>query len=361
MRYKKLGRTGLLVSEICFGTMTIGGDAGIWGLIGKLQQQDADALVKGAFDGGVNFFDTADVYGFGASEEIFGASIKGLGLPRDEIVVATKVHGRLLPRLGPDATPAQRAEAERRTGARNVNGLSRKHIMHAIDDSLRRLQLDYIDLYQIHGLDPLTPMEETLGALDDVVKAGKVRYIGLCNRAAWDITKSLWISDKKNLSRFESLQMYYSIAGRDLEREVVPLAQDQELAILPWSPLAGGFLTGKHTRDGGPNDARRTVFDFPPVDRERAFACIDAMRPIAQAHDATVAGVALAWLLHKPWVTSVIIGAKNPDQLKDNLAATKIKFTAEELAALDSVSALAAEYPGWMLDRQGEDRANQIS
>jgi aryl-alcohol dehydrogenase-like predicted oxidoreductase len=361
MRYKKLGRTGLLVSEICFGTMTIGGDAGIWGLIGKLQQQDADALVKGAFDGGVNFFDTADVYGFGASEEIFGASIKGLGLPRDEIVVATKVHGRLLPRLGPDATPAQRAEAERRAGARNVNGLSRKHIMHAVDDSLRRLGLDYIDLYQIHGLDPLTPMEETLGALDDVVKAGKVRYIGLCNQAAWQITKSLWISDKKNLSRFESLQMYYSIAGRDLEREVVPLAQDQELAILPWSPLAGGFLTGKHTRDGGPNDARRTVFDFPPVDRERAFACIDAMRPIAEAQKATIAGVALAWLLHKPWVTSVIIGAKNPDQLRDNLAATNIKLTAEELAALDSVSALAAEYPGWMLARQGDDRAGQIS
>lgn len=360
MRYKKLGRTGLLVSEICFGTMTIGGDAGIWGLIGKLEHKESDALIKAAFDGGVNFFDTADVYGFGASEEIFGASLKSLGLPRDEIVVATKVHGRLLPRLGPNASAAEKAEAERRAGARNVNGLSRKHIMTAIDDSLRRTGLDYIDLYQIHGLDPLTPLEETLGALDDVVKSGKVRYIGLCNLAAWQITKSLWISDKNNLSRFESLQMYYSIAGRDLEREVVPLAQDQQLAIMPWSPLAGGFLTGKFTRDSGPNDARRTVFDFPPVDRERAFACIDAMRPIAQAHDASIAGVALAWLLHKPWVTSVIIGAKNPDQLADNLKAPNIKLSAEEMAVLDSVSELASEYPGWMTARQGDDRANQV-
>ena len=221
--------------------------------------------------------------------------------------------------------------------------------------------MDYIDLYQIHGTDQLTPLEETLSALDDVVKAGKARYIGLCNQPAWGITKSLWISDKRNLHRFESLQMYYSIAGRDLEREIVPLAQDQQLAILPWSPLAGGLLSGKYARDSAkPSDARRAKFDFPPVNLERAFECIDAMKPIAQAHDATIAGVALAWLLHKPWVTSVLVGAKNPTQLKDNLAATSIRLSVEELAALDKVSELPQEYPGWMLTFQGADRVGQV-
>jgi aryl-alcohol dehydrogenase-like predicted oxidoreductase len=258
-------------------------------------------------------------------------------------------------------TAAQKAEAERRAKARNVNGLSRKHVMDAVDASLKRLGLDYIDLYQIHGADPLTPLEETLGALDDVVKAGKARYIGLCNQPAWAIVKSLWISDKRNLHRFESLQMYYTIAGRDLEREIVPLAQDQQLAILPWSPLAGGLLSGKYTRENTkPADSRRAKFDFPPVNIERAFACVDAMKPIAQAREATIAGVALAWLLHKPWVTSVLIGARNPAQLKDNLAATSVRLSAEELATLDKVSDLPAEYPGWMLPFQGADRAGQV-
>jgi aryl-alcohol dehydrogenase-like predicted oxidoreductase len=361
MRYRKLGRTGLLVSEICFGTMTFGGNGGIWESLGALGQKDADDLVKKSFDAGVTFFDTADVYAGGMSETIFGQALRNLGLPRDEVVVATKVFGRVTPPAPREPTPAQKAEIERRAKARNVNGLSRKHIMNAVDVSLKRLGLDYIDLYQIHGTDPLTPLEETLGALDDVVKAGKARYIGLCNLPAWRIAKSLWISDKRNLQRFESLQMYYSIAGRDLEREVVPLAQDQELAILPWSPLAGGFLSGKYTRDTAkPQAARRAKFDFPPVNLERAYDCIDAMKPIAQAHEATVAGVALAWLLHKPWVTSVLIGARNPSQLKDNLAATGIRLHAEELAALDKVSELPAEYPGWMLAFQGADRAGQV-
>ena len=361
MRYKKLGRTGLLVSEICFGTMTFGGNGvGIWERLGALGQKDADDLVKRSFDAGVTFFDTADVYAGGLSETIFGHSLRNLHLPRDEIVVATKVFGRVTPPAPQNPSAAQQAELERRAKARNVNGLSRKHILNAIDASLTRLGLDYIDLYQIHGTDPLTPLEETLSALDDVVKAGKARYLGLCNQPAWGITKSLWISDKRNLHRFESLQMYYSIAGRDLEREIVPLAQDQELAILPWSPLAGGFLTGKYTRDAKPDDTRRAKFDFPPVNFERAYNCIDAMRPIAQAHDATIAGVALAWLLHKPWVTSVLIGARNASQLADNLAATSIRLTAEEVAALDKVSELPAEYPGWMFTFQGADRAGQV-
>jgi aryl-alcohol dehydrogenase-like predicted oxidoreductase len=349
------------VSEICLGTMTFGDNGGIWQSIGGLAQKDADALVKGSFDAGVNFFDTADVYAGGMSETIFGQALRNLGLPRDELVVATKVFGRVTPPAPQNATPEQRAELERRAKARNVNGLSRKHVMNAVDASLTRLGLDYIDLYQIHGTDPLTPLEETLAALDDVVKAGKARYIGLCNQPAWGITKSLWISDTKQLHRFESLQMYYSIAGRDIEREIVPLAQDQQLAILPWSPLAGGLLSGKYTRDSAkPQDARRAKFDFPPVNLERAFACIDAMRPIADAHDATVAGMALAWLLHKPWVTSVLIGAKNPSQLSANLAATSLRLGAEELAALDEVSELPEEYPGWMLRFQSADRGGQI-
>ena len=361
MRYKKLGRTGLLVSEICFGTMTFGDSGGIWQTIGGLDQKAADALVKVAFDAGVTIFDTADVYAGGMSETVFGQSLRNLGLPRDEIVVATKVLGRVTPPAPQNMSPAQKAEIERRAKGRNVNGLSRKHIMNAVDASLKRLGLDHIDLYQIHGSDPLTSLEETLSALDDVVKAGKARYIGLCNHPAWSITKSLWISDKKNLHRFESLQMYYSIAGRDLEREIVPLAQDQQVAILPWSPLAGGLLSGKYARDGvKPEDARRAKFDFPPVNLQRAFDCIDAMKPIAAAHDATVAGVALAWLLHKPWVTSVLIGAKSSSQLKDNLAATSIRLSSEELAALDKVSELPDEYPGWMLRFQGADRAGQV-
>ena len=361
MRYKKLGRTGLLVSEVCLGTMTFGDNGGIWQSIGGLGQKDADALVKDSFDAGVTFFDTADVYAGGMSESTFGQSIRNLGLPRDEIVVATKVFGRVTPPAPQDMSPAQKSEIERRAKARNVNGLSRKHILDAVDASLQRLGLDHIDLYQIHSADPLTPLDETLSALDDVVKAGKARYIGLCNVPAWSITKSLWISDKMNLHRFESLQMYYSIAGRDLEREIVPLAQDQQLAILPWSPLAGGFLSGKYARDSAkPEDSRRAKFDFPPVNLERAFNCIDTMKPIAQAHEATIAGVALAWLLHRPWVTSVLIGAKNPSQLKDNLAATSIRLSVEELAALDKVSELPAEYPGWMLAFQGADRAGQV-
>ena len=361
MRYRKLGRTGLLVSEICFGTMTFGSNGPRSDAIGALGQRDADELVKRSFDAGVPFFDTADVYAGGMSETIFGHSLRNLALPRDEVVVATKVFGRVLPPPPQNPSAAQKAELERRASARNVIGLSRKHSLHAVDASLQRLGLDYVDLYQIHGTDPLTPLEETLSALDDVVKAGKARYLGLCNQPAWGITKSLWIADKRNLHRFESLQMYYSIAGRDLEREIVPLAQDQELAILPWSPLAGGLLTGKYARDQDkPGNVRRAHFDFPPVELERAFDCVDAMRPIAQGHDATVAGVAIAWLLHKPWVTSVLIGARNSKQLADNLAATSIELTAGEIAILDEVSALPAEDPGWMLSFQGADRAGQI-
>ncbi len=342
MRMKKLGDTGLLVSEICLGAMTFASGEGLWSAIGKMDQPTADALVRDAIDRGVNFFDTANVYSAGRSEVLLGQAFRNLGLSRDQFVLATKVLGRTGPGF-------------------NQLGLSRYHIFHALDASLERLQLDHVDLYQIHGDDPLTPLEETLDALSDCVRCGKVRYIGVSNHAAWHIAKALGLSARHGFARFQSVQAYYSLAGRDIEREIVPLANDQRLAILPWSPLAGGFLTGKFSRDGkGPQGARRSSFDFPPIDRERAFRIIDALHPIAKGHDASVARVALAWLLHQPHVTSVIIGAKTREQLLDNLGAADLKLSADELATLNSVSALPAEYPGWMLERMSAERTAMI-
>jgi len=362
MKMKKLGRTGMLVSEVCLGTMTFAGN-GMWRAIGALNQDDSNALVKASFDAGVNFIDTANVYSNGESERTLGAAIEQLGLPRDELVIATKAMGRITPHSIPgDASEAEKAEAIRRTKAVNISGLSRKHLFDAVDASLMRLGLDHIDLYQIHGVDPLTPMDETLDALNDIVRSGRVRYIGASNHAAWQIAKALGTSERKGYPRFESLQMYYTIAGRDLEREVVPLAVEEQLSILPWSPLAGGFLSGKFQREGGgPNDARRTSFDFPPVNKDKAFDIIDAMRPMAEGRGISVARIALAWLLHQKPVTSVIIGAKTPEQLADNIAAVEVKLTDDELKALDAVSALAPEYPGWMMARQGDDRRNAVS
>lgn len=360
MRYRKLGRTGLLVSEICLGTMTFGG-TGYWKQIGGQEQDEANELIKTAFDAGVNFIDTADVYSNGISERMTGQAIRDLGLPRDELVVATKVFGRVMDMVPENATEREKAEADRRNKARNLSGLSRKHIMDGVDDSLKRMGLDYIDLYQVHGTDTLTPIEETVEALDQLVRDGKVRYVGLCNMPAWLIMKAVAHAREKGLHRFESCQMYYSIAGRDLEREIVPLAKDQNLAILPWSPLAGGFLSGKFTRENTEVEgARRTGFDFPPVDRKKAFDIIDVMKGIADGHGVSVAQIALAWLLHQPHVTSVITGAKRISQLEDNLASVKVRLSEDELKRLDEVSALKPEYPGWMLERQGMDRRAQV-
>jgi aryl-alcohol dehydrogenase-like predicted oxidoreductase len=309
--------------------------------VAGVNQDSTTDLVKTAMDRGINFIDTADFYSNGNSEVVTGNALKSLGLARDSYVLATKV----LLRMGP---------------AHNQIGLSRYHIMQGVDQSLRRLQLDHIDLYQIHGRDPLTPLEETLDALDDCVRAGKVRYLGLCNLAAWEVMKSLWISDQKSLARFESLQMYYSLVGRDIERELVPLAKDQNLAIMPWSPLSGGLLSGKFTRDGGPEGARRANFDFPPVERERLWQVLDVLRPIATRHGVSVAQVALGWLLAQSHVTSVIIGAKNRDQLLDNISATELKLSADELKVISEASALPSEYPQWMLTRQSSDRTGQV-
>lgn len=338
MRYRLLGRTGLYVSELCLGTMTFGAE-GFWKVMGGLGQEAATALVKQSFDAGINFIDTANVYSVGESEKLTGTAIKTLGLPRDEIVVATKATGIM------------------NETAVNDRGQSRYHLMHQVDASLKRLQLDHIDLYQLHGFDPLTPLEESLSTLNDLVRSGKVRYIGLCNMAAWQIMKALAISEKNHWTRFESVQAYYTVAGRDLEREVMPLLQDQQLGLMVWSPLAGGLLSGKFGRDKqGPEGARRTSFDFPVVDTDRAFRCVDAMRPIAQHHQVSVAQVALAWLLSRPQVSTVIIGAKTPEQLADNLGATRLTLSPEELKTLDEVSALPSEYPGWMLALQGQYR-----
>jgi aryl-alcohol dehydrogenase-like predicted oxidoreductase len=338
MKYKKLGKTGLLVSEICLGTMTYGGK-GFWEVIGKLGQSSVDSQLKIATDEGVNFIDTADVYHEGEAEKLTGQAIKNLGLNRHNLILATKVRGRM------GANP-------------NEVGLSRKHILNSIDESLKRLNMDYVDLYQIHGVDPLTPMEETLEALNDVVRSGKVRYIGFCNLPAWRAMKALAISEKKGYASFVSAQMYYTIAGRDIEREIAPLALEEGLGILPWSPLAGGLLTGKFNKAGeGPADARRTQFDFPPVNKDRVFSCVEAMRILANKKAVSISQIALAYLLQKQFVTSVIIGAKTDEQLIDNLASTKVVLTPEEVKSLDEISSLSPEYPGWMVEFQGRDRA----
>lgn len=337
MRYRLLGKTGLYVSELSLGTMTYG-SRGFWEVMGGLKQEEVNAQVKQAFDAGINLIDTANVYSLGESEELLGQALRTLGLPRDQLVVATKSYGIM------NELP-------------NGRGLSRYHVMNEIDASLRRLQLDHIDLYQVHGFDPLTPLEESLATLNDLVRSGKVRYIGLCNMAAWQVMKALSISDRRGWARFESVQAYYTIAGRDLEREMVPLMQDQKLGLLVWSPLAGGLLSGKYHADAaGPEGARRTKFDFPVVDKPRAFRCVEAMRPIAEAHGVSVARIALAWLLSKPHVTSVIVGARTREQLADNIAAAELKLSDQEIKELDEVSQLPPEYPGWMMAMQGKYR-----
>jgi aryl-alcohol dehydrogenase-like predicted oxidoreductase len=343
MRYLPLGRTGLFVSELCLGTMTFGGSGeSMWAKIGELRQPDADRLVGQALDAGINFIDTANVYAGGVSEQITGQALKNLGVPREDVIVASKVFGEM-------------------GNSPNARGLSRGHIMDAVKASLKRMQLDHIDLYQVHAFDPATPVEETVRALDDLVRQGHVRYVGVSNWSAWQIVKALGISERHGLARFQSLQAYYTIAGRDLEREIVPMLASEGVGLMVWSPLAGGLLSGKYGREQQAEaGSRRIAFDFPPVDKERAWDVVDAMKPIAQSRGVSVAQVALAWLLHQPQVTTVIVGAKKPEQLADNIAATKVTLEPDELARLDEVSRLPREYPGWMLERQGEARRNQL-
>jgi len=342
MRYQTLGDTGLLVSTLCFGTMTFHGGSGFFRAIGTVDQAGADALVRASIDGGINFFDTADVYSEGESEKALGQSLRNLGVTRSDVILATKVFGR----VGP---------------GRNDVGASRGHIMDAVEGSLRRLQTDHIDLYQIHGSDSVTPIEETLRALESLVAQGKVRYVGCSNWQAWKLAKALGISQFKGLARFDSLQAYYSIASRDLEREIIPLLEAEKTGLLVWSPLAGGLLSGKFSREQqSPADSRRSEFDFPIVDKERTWRILDVMAPIAKAHGCSAARISLAWLLAKPVVTSVIIGAKRPDQLADNLAAADLTLTPDEMKRLDEVSVLPPEYPGWMVAFQNSNRLENV-
>ena len=338
MNYNTLGPTGLLVSEICLGTMTFASGEGMWKPIAGVEQDLADQLLKTSFDAGVNFVDTADVYTNGDSEKTLAKAIHNVGIERKDIVIATKAFGR----MGP---------------GRNDVGASRGHLMDAVEASLRRLETDYIDLYQSHGADTVTPVEETLRALDTLVSQGKVRYIGCSNWFAWQLMKALGISAAKNLAPLDTLQAFYSLAGRDLEREIVPLLNDQRTGLLVWSPLAGGLLSGKYSKENQtPEESRRSTFDFPIVDKERAWRILEVLRPVAEAHQTSVATVALAWVLAKPFVTSVIIGAKRLDQLRQNLAATELKLSAEEMQSLDQVSALPPEYPAGMIPRQNATR-----
>lgn len=340
MKYNQLGRTGLFVSELCLGTMTLGGnaDAGMWSAIGALKQDEANQLIARALKEGVNFIDTADIYSFGQSERIVGKALRELGIARSEVVLATKTAGVM-------------------GNKPNDRGASRGHIMDSVQRSLERLQVDHIDLYQIHASDSVTPIDETLRALDDLTRQGLVRYVGVSNWGAGKIGKALGLSEALHATRFETLQAYYSIAGRDVERELVPLVTEERLGLLVWSPLAGGLLSGKFG-PGAPTEegSRRSNFDFPPVELDRAWRCVAEMRTIADARGVSVSRIALAWLLSRPHVTSVIIGVKRIEQLEDNLGAVDITLSEEELVRLDTVSALPPYYPGWMIEQQDANR-----
>ena len=337
MKYNQLGKTGVLVSEICLGTMTFGGK-GYWLPIGQVPQDEATQIVKTSIDAGINFIDTANVYSEGLSEIILGKAIKDLGLSRHQLVIATKVRGR----MGPHA---------------NQVGLSRLHITDSVNDSLDRLGLSHIDLLYIHGFDPITPIEETMRGLEDVVRSGKVRYIGVSNHPAWMMMKANSYADKMGYEKFVATQNYYSIAGRELEREIAPMAISENISIMPWSPLAGGFLSGKYTRTNQvAGDSRRDSFDFPPINKEKAYDIIDILAAIGKNHNASAAQIALAWVLQQPGVTSVIIGAKNQLQLNDNISTVNLHLSEEELKQLNQVSELPSEYPGWMVGRQIQGR-----
>jgi aryl-alcohol dehydrogenase-like predicted oxidoreductase len=299
--------------------------------------------MKTVVDAGINYIDTANIYSFGESETLLGQSIIDLGLNRNDLIIATKVRGRM---------------------SKGVNdvGLSRLNIFHSVDASLKRMQIHHIDLLYVHGTDLKTPIEETVRALNDIVMTGKVRYIAICNWPAWMVMKAQGIADKYGWNKFVGLQYYYSLSTRDIERELVPLAIDQNLAIMPWSPLAGGFLSGKFTRGneaGGDN--RRDKFDFPPINKDKAYDIIDVLAEIGKQHGVSVAQVALAWVRLQKGITSTIIGAKTVEQLNDNIKSVDVILSAEELTRLNEISALPREYPGWMVERQSMDREPPVA
>lgn len=340
MNYNQLGETGLEVSELCLGTMTFGSE---FYNIGEVDQAGATQMVETALDHGVNFFDTADIYSYGESETILGQALNDLGIDRDKVVIATKVRG------------AMSEEAMEGTGDVNNVGLSRKHIYEGCKNSLARLDTDFIDLYQVHGWDYDTPMEETLEALNDLVRQGMVRYVGCSNWSARHLMKAVQISRENGWAVFDSLQAYYSLANRDLEHELLPLCREEGLGVLPWSPLSGGFLTGKFRRDGsGPEDARRVDFDFPPVKEETGYEVIEAMDEISERTGASIPQIALNWLTVQEGVSSVIIGAKKMSQLTENLESINQNIPEEAFETLSSITEPPALYPEWMYSMQNE-------
>lgn len=340
MRMRKLGNSGLFVSELCFGAMTFGGSDGLWGKVGRLNQHDADALVRSALDAGINFFDTANIYADGRSETMLGQSLRNVGVPRDEVVIATKVAGAV--GEGP-----------------NMSGASRRHVLSECRTSKQRLGLDHIDLYQIHAFDTATPIEETLEALDTLVRSGDVRYIGLSNWAAWQVMRALGIGRARGLAPIVSLQAYYTLVGRDVEREIVPMLSAEQVGLMVWSPLAGGYLTGKYSGQARSiDDGRLKALDFPPIDRVRGEPLVAVLKAVADKHRATPGQIAIAWLLHQPVVTTVILGAKRVEQLVENVQAISIRLDEKDLSALDGVSKLPIEYPGWLLNQNNNSGAH---
>lgn len=327
MRYNRLGKTGLFVSELCLGTMTFGQAGGRYAAASGVNQDSVDAILRRAIDAGINFIDTANVYANGQAEEIVGRSLKTLGIARKDVVLATKFEHAM--GTGP-----------------NDGGGSRVHIVEAVQASLKRLGTDHIDLYQMHGWDPATPVEETIRALDDLVRQGLIRYIGVSNWAAWQVATALGVANTLGASRFQTYQGYYSLAGREIEREVTPMVGAHGLGLIVFSPLAGGYLTGKY-RDN--KDGRRATIPFPPVDEQKGAKVLEVMDGIAAGHATTLEAVALAWLRQNPVVTSIITGVKNVEQLNANLTAVDITLTDTEIASLNEVGAIAPEYPGWML------------
>lgn len=338
MKYNQLGKSGLLVSELCFGTMSFG-SSGYWSVVGSLDYNDSKRLVDIALDAGINYFDSADVYSHGQSEEILGKALKD---KRNEVVIATKVRGRMSKEI-------------------NNVGLSRKHIIESCDNSLRRLGTDYIDHYIVHSFDPITPLEETLSALTDLVRQGKVRYLGASNFTGWQLMKVLAISKENHFEKFVSLQAIYSLISRDVEYELIPVCQDQGLGLTPWSPLGGGFLTGKYRKDQPmPQGTRRSNEEqnFIQIDPEKGYAIVDALEQIANKNNATIAQAALNYLLRKPIVSSVLIGATKPHQIEDNIKATTWEMTTEDVVHLDELTKLTPIYPHWMLQFTAADRTN---
>jgi aryl-alcohol dehydrogenase-like predicted oxidoreductase len=336
MEHRQLGRSGLRVSPLCLGTMGFGG-AGNFANVGTIDVAGARRQIDLCLDAGVDFVDTADVYSSGASEEIVGEAIAGR---RDRIVLATKARFRM--GAGP-----------------NDAGLSRHHLIRACEASLRRLKTDYIDLYQVHEWDGQTPLEETLEALDTLVLSGKVRYVGCSNYAGWQMLKALGISDRLGLQRFVSQQVYYSLQARDVEYEIVPACLDQGVGILVWSPLAGGLLSGKYRRGREAPAGSRHLSDWsePPVrDQEGLFDIVEALVEIGEAHGVSAAQVSLAWLLGRPGVTSLIVGARTEEQLADNLAAARVELEPAERTRLDELSAPPLLYPFWHQAQTAADR-----